>query len=183
MTSDLTGVLERSILQHINQISQVIIDLRMLLEFMDFYGIGEPQLADYEQRQVRATRLNVRHQQLLAIKNVLTTKVTTTVDQLSTDAPRDVTLLNEILTSDKNLLQKLSKCLSSNLMSTAHNYILSQFVCLNRLEYHPSNLSNCLLRFLDSKKDEVYLAAFSEYLKLMPDNFDLEMELEHQVQV
>ena len=51
-------------------------------------------------------------------------------------------------------------------------------MCLNASEYHKDNLSSSLLRFLDQSDQDSHLKAFSEYLKLMPDNFELDVSNE-----
>jgi hypothetical protein len=126
---------------------------------------------------------------LLAIRQVFNTRVASTAGQSSAEPPKDQTLLNEILSSDSKVLKRLSQATSKTCLTfeqAANEFVLGLFMSLNQSESHPDNLCTGLLRFLDRKSDansDVYLKAMSEYLKILPDNFDLDMEVEHLVQV
>ena len=122
-------------------------------------------------------KLAVRHQHLLALKQVLETKVVfkkRLTDIQAIDQPRDSTILTQILSADTDLLSKLGE----NPIDSVSEFILSKFMCLNASEYHKDNLSSSLLRFLDQSDQDSHLKAFSEYLKLMPDNFELDVSNE-----
>lgn len=56
-------------------------------------------------------------------------------------------------------------------------------MCVSDIECHPENISNFLLKYLDQKNEDEYLKAMSEYLKLIPDSFDEDLEVEHFVQI
>lgn len=39
-SSDLVSVIEKSVLSHISALNQLILDIRMVQEFIDYYSIG-----------------------------------------------------------------------------------------------------------------------------------------------
>ena len=141
MSDDLIEVLERTVINQIDSLNHFIIDLRMVQEFMDYYSVGMLEIEEFDQRQMRMTRIKVRHEQLLALRQVLTTHIVKPKNTKDIhQKPKDSTILNQFLTEEVNLQEVLASG-SINLATACGEFVLSQLLCIHPNEFHPSNVS------------------------------------------
>lgn len=130
MTKDLAGVIERAVLKTLERLSDLIVDLRMVQEYIDHnLAAGQQDFDDAIRRQQVVAGVVPLHQQLLAIKTALETKVTQGGNQrpdLSQGtSPLDSTILADILLRIPNFFTVISQ--DGNPVQAATDLVLGSF--------------------------------------------------------
>ena len=139
---------------------------------MNYYQLWQPQIESIEGRQVINTRLRIRNDQINALKRVLITRISKpSSSQSNTQKPSDVTLLNILLTNDREAVKHINFREISHMFASANQYLFKKYLCIHSNEFHSSNICLELLLFLDQRKlgsNDSFIVAFSDYLKLLP---------------
>jgi len=87
------------------------------------------------------------------------------------------------MSADLDFYDTVSSSASHLIFQNARDFVLSHYACSDRFALDPRSLSQRLLRFINqnnSGQDGARVDAMSQYLKLMPDQSDLNAAIDEE---